>query len=358
MQWSAGVRNRYGYFVHGNVMGFGHSYQFLILSHNSMGLSFKKKDKPAKKVEEKEDDKLYVVLPYFNFCSYKKRKQLFLEFVERIKNVENVVIVICEAKGVKQLSYDLPFNIPGVFAHFRFEVSHTLWIKENLINLAIERLPRTWKYVAWIDADITFLNANWAKETVQKLEQEADVLQLFQTSINTGHEGQGTKLDQGFMYMYLKSGRPYTKTYKYGFWHPGYAWAINRTAYAAMDGLIDWGVLGSGDHHMALAFIGKVDMSHPGGLQDGYKDRLKQFQERCADANLRLGYVDGMIVHHYHGSLENRKYRERWAILVDGKYNPEKDIVKNKFGVVQFTEIGQRLEKNIVQYFEERKEDE
>jgi hypothetical protein len=328
-----------------------------------MGLGYTRKkavvDTPAASAADEEY--LYVILPYFNFCSYQSRKQLFVEFVQRMSGVKNIRLVVSEAWFPTTLvnkDSQLPSNLPGVFSHFRFDMKDSFWVKENLINLAVERLPYTWKYIAWIDADVTFLNTKWVDDALEKFNQGADVLQLFQSAIQLGPDGETTKTDQGFVYMCQKSGRPYTKTYKYGFWHPGYAWAMNRKTFTALNGLIDWGILGSGDHHMALSFIGKVELSHPGGLTASYKKKLLDFQNMCKEANLTLAFVNGTLIHHYHGKLENRKYRERWDILVKGLYDPSEDVQKNKFGVLEFTTKGKRLEDDIFQYFVERREDE
>lgn len=324
-----------------------------------MGMNYGK-NKNNKKVHENkpEPDVLYVVLPYFNFCHYKRRTQLFLEFIERNKTNKDIRMIVSEGKHSSDSTFELPNKIDGVFSHFRFDYPDKIWIKENLINLAIERLPSDWKYVAWVDADITFLNNNWAKDAMNSFENGSDVIQLFQSAVNLGPEGETVKLDQGFIYMHQKSGKPYTKTYKYGFWHPGYTLAFNRKAYAAMDGVFDIGILGSGDHHVSLALIGQVDKSHPGGLTNGYKSMLQSLEERCNVNELKLDYVKGTILHHFHGHLENRKYRERWDILVKGEYNPVEDIMKDKMGIISLTAKGKRLASEIQRYFEERKEDE
>jgi hypothetical protein len=35
-------------------------------------------------------DILYVVLPYFNYCGFKRRQELFIKFVHEIQNVKGV----------------------------------------------------------------------------------------------------------------------------------------------------------------------------------------------------------------------------------------------------------------------------
>lgn len=296
---------------------------------------------------------LYVVLPYFNYCKYKSRTKLFLDFIKRIYHQHTIRIIVVEGTP-KGTPFDLPAFNDNIFLHIKVELPDRVWVKENLINLAIKNLPKEWYYVAWIDADLTFLNEQWVEETIKQLKQ-VDVVQMFETAANLGPHGETLKLDKGFVYQYLKSGKEYTKTYKYGFWHPGYAWACNRLAYEKMGKLVDFGILGSGDHHMALAWIGKVESSHPGNINLDYMMSLKVFQDRCK--NIKLGYVNGTILHHYHGSIADRRYQERWQILTKNEYSPFKDIAYKDNGLLYLTEKGKRLQEPIDDYFKGRKED-
>lgn len=288
--------------------------------------------------------KIYVILPYFNFCGFKRREKLFLEFVERMKEYP-VSMVVVSAGG-------LPACLP-VYKHIEVEYKDQIWVKENLINMAIRRLPKNWKYVAWIDADISFVNENWVEDTIQEL-QNNDVVQLFRSAIHLGPEQEVLKTDKSFGFMH-KSGAIYSKTDKYGFWHPGFAWACTKKAYQKMGGLLDWAILGSGDRHMALALIGKVEYSAPGNIEDTYKQLLRKFEKSCR--HLKLSYVSGTILHHWHGSLENRRYRERWEILTSNNYDPVTDVDYTKQGAITLTQRGRRLKNDIQHYFQERRED-
>ena len=289
---------------------------------------------------------MYVILPYFNFCGFKKREKLFLEFVERISKYP-VRIVVVSTGG-------LPHCL-NVFKHIEVQYKDQIWVKENLVNIGIRRLPSNWKYVAWIDADVTFLNENWVEDTLEEL-QVSDVVQMFQTAVNLGPSNEAMKIDKSFGYMHVKGGHEYSKTDKYGFWHPGYAWACTKKAYQKMGGLIDWAILGSGDRHMALALIGKVIWSAPGNIEYNYLQLLLKFQKSCK--NLKLSYIPGTILHHWHGSLENRRYRERWDILTKNKYDPVLDLDYTKQGLIYLNKTGERLKDDILHYFKERKEDE
>jgi hypothetical protein len=81
------------------------------------------------------------------------------------------------------------------------------------------------------------------------------------------------------------------------------------------------------------------------------------FQQRVK--NLRLGYVPGVIRHYYHGSKKNRKYLERWKILVKHAYNPLVHVKLNNDGLLVPTDSCPRgLLDDILGYFLERNEDE
>lgn len=312
---------------------------------------------PPPQIPSAPQSPLYVILPYFNYCFFKRRTELFVQFVQRyaisLQHTTRFIVVEAIERGEKpQLFRE---DLPGVYLHLQVETDHRIWLKENLINLGVSHLPPDWTAMAWVDADLTFLNPNWVTETLTTLQTTADVVQLFERCENLGPNGEPMKTDKGFGYMHCTSGRPYTKTHKYGFWHPGFAWACNRRAYDQMGGLIDWGILGSGDHHMALSLIGLADISHPGNIHANYIKRLKAFEGRVT--GLRLGYVRGTIQHHWHGRLADRRYRERWDILTQHAYDPEKDIYKTPGGVLQLTLCGLRLQPDIHDYFIGRQED-
>ena len=303
---------------------------------------------------------LYIILPYFNFCHFQRRKQLFLEFVERYKATTGIAIVIVES-SLQGEAFDLPNPIPGVFAHFRVITQDPIWLKENLINIGVSRLPQDWRMMAWVDADITFMNENWVNQTKAILtNRPLTIVQLFKTAANMGPCNEVYKLDNGFAWSILSAeqGSQKTEQKKYTDFHPGFAWAVNRLAYDYMGGLVDWAILGSGDRHMALALVGSAVGSAPGNIDIEYKNKLIDFENKCKKANLCLGYIQGTVLHHWHGRLADRKYGERWNILINNKYNPLTDITRShRCGLIQLTEEGRRMKQEIRQYFEDRNED-
>lgn len=329
--------------------------------HNERHIDSESESESQSRMQAKESvdtDILYVVLPYFNFCGFVRRRELFVQFVNRISKQQNIKIVVVEAihdSTPTPNESQLP-KLDGVYIHIRIPVPAQLWVKESLINLAVQKLPFDWKYMAWVDADITFLQEDWVQRTINALDQD-DVVQMFQTCVNMGPSEEAMKIDRSFAFMHRESGHPFHRTDKYGHWHPGFAWACTHKAYLQMDGLLDIGILGSGDRHMALALIGHADWSAPGNIHPNYVQRLTEFQQRTQSQGLTLGYVPGTILHHWHGRLQDRKYRERWDILTQLKYDPDKDVKYTVHRTLTFTEDGERLREPIKEYFVGRKED-
>jgi hypothetical protein len=295
-----------------------------------------------------DEEPLYVILPYFNFCGFKSRRRLFIDFVERNKDLKGVRFVVSEVLG------SAPLPKLSVWKHIKTSTKCQVWLKESIINMASTHLPKDWKYLAWIDADILFLNQNWVQDTKEILEYY-DIAQLFQTAVNMGPRGEAMKTDKSFGYMHSRSGTPYTASDKYGFWHPGYAWACTRSAWGKMGCLLDWAILGSADRHMALAWIGQVETSCPGNVHTNYTKMLLEFQKKCK--GLRIGNIDGTILHEWHGRLEDRKYKERWDILTRHQFDPLSDLGLSKDGIIQLVKNGVRMQVELDSYFLGRKED-
>jgi hypothetical protein len=298
------------------------------------------------------DDKLHVITIMSNPCNYKRRYILTREFINRMEKEENIILYIVELVYGDQQFYVTEKNNKR---HLQIRGEFPLWHKENMINMGVKLLPKSWKAFAWIDADIEFENSSWALDTLKVLNGCKDIVQIFSHALDMD------KI-QNSMFIFPSFGYQYTKKSTYGgtginMWHPGYAWACTRKAFEGMGGLYEVSILGSGDHNMSLAFIGNGVKSLNGLTTDDYKKSIKEFEKKVI--NLRLGYIPGVIRHYYHGSKKDRKYSERWKILVDRAYCPSLHITKNKDGLLVPTkECPQELLDDILIYFKERNEDE
>lgn len=90
---------------------------------------------------------------------------------------------------------------------------------------------------------------------------------------------------------------------------------------------------------------------------EDYKNTISEFQKKVK--NFRFGYVPGVIRHYFHGSKKNRKYNERWKILLKYDYSPSSHITYDEQGIIIPTnDCPNGLTDEIYQYFTERNEDE
>ena len=130
----------------------------------------------ALKSQNKIDDVLHVITVISNVCEFKRRWHLMNEFIERMKEYDNIILYVVELAYGEQEFKITDENNPN---HLRLRTPHALWHKENMINLGVKKLlPTNWKAMAWIDGDIEFENLNWATDTLKVL-TEFDIVQLF-----------------------------------------------------------------------------------------------------------------------------------------------------------------------------------
>src|SRR6266496_395544 len=97
-------------------------------------------------------DPLYVITPVFNSPRYRTRWKHYLNFEKHVLQSGAILFTIEASFGEREEVFVEVVSERHTIIHVR--TKHEIWIKENLINLAIQRLPADWKYVAWIDGDI------------------------------------------------------------------------------------------------------------------------------------------------------------------------------------------------------------
>lgn len=300
------------------------------------------------------EEYLHVVCVISNSGEFARRYILMKEFMERMDREEtNVKLYIVElAYGNK------PFFITKEHHphHLQLRTGTPLWHKENLVNLGVKKLlPSNWKAFAWIDADIEFENPHWAMDTLRILNGSRDIVQLFSHCLDMDLEEHTMKVFNSFSFQY-------TKRHKYigagiNYWHPGYAWAMTRRAYERVGGLYEYAILGSGDNIMALSIIDYGLLAIKNESSNDYKNSILDYQSKIR--KLRLGYVPGVIRHHFHGAKKNRRYENRWKILLQNNYIPTLHVHHDVNGILVPTiECPIAILDDIRKYFEDRNEDE
>lgn len=244
--------------------------------------------------------------------------------------------------------------------HIGVRAASPAWAKENLINIGIQRVPEA-EYIAWIDADVFFEKAGWAAETVHAL-QLYRWIQPWTQAIDRGPNGEVMAVHTSFAHQYEAGAplQPDKQGWKsYGVYpHPGFAHASTRRVLEYTGGLFELGGMGAADHAMCLALVGKVANSAPKTINPRYQEHLERWQERIQTAvHGRIGYVPNVVSHRFHGPKVNRQYLSRWEMFLRHGFNPDADLKRNSFGVLEWSGNKPELEREWMLYLRARQED-
>lgn len=315
---------------------------------------------------------LYVLTAIFNPVRFRSRWKLYQDWAKRMKQAPGVKLCVAEVALRKRsfvIGIDDPVN-PDIL--LQLEMNDFIWSKEWMLNRLIEELPLDWQYLATIDADTAFAADDWANSIVQKL-QEHPIVQPWTEADDLGPDNTTIAKHLSFVYSWQNNlPRPpatdcayyYYPTSKRGSphaYHPGYAWAYRKDAINDLGRLLDVGILGSSDNHMAWSLIGEGTRTVHPDITDGYRNRVLRWEK---DALLYIkkdiGFVPGKLLHYFHGPKKSRNYRGRWKILIDNQYNPDTDIKPDWQGLPQIVVESPRQERFRDQtrdYFRARDED-
>jgi hypothetical protein len=319
---------------------------------------------------------LYVVSMLFNPVRYRSRWKLFERFARHVE--ESGAILYTGEVAFGERAFAIQGRDPS--RHFQWRTSGELWLKENALNLLAARLPPDWRYVAWIDADVAFSRPDWANETLHQL-QHFGLVQMWTHGIDLNsrhepiahssgyawclrHEGRrgvpslaAARGGSSGNYYYVPPAGPPSRP-AHWFWHPGYAWACRREVWDATGGLIDWALLGSADRFMADASAYRLQHPWPNYTHETERRWLLEWQQRLQET-LRgnVGYVSGTISHYWHGPKAARQYNERGQILIETRFDPERDLVRDGQGLYKLRGNKPALRDRLQSYFRARQED-
>jgi hypothetical protein len=304
--------------------------------------------------------RLQIITTYFNPIGYKNRLLRYLEFERHMleSNVD-LTVVECNRVGEKHVLTSTAIN------HIPVSASTICWQKESQFQVGLDYVfsNNSSDYIGFFDADIIFQNPHWVRDAIDIL-QDHDIASAWETCQDLGPDGNVAETHESFGKA-IKDRRAIIqgpnvpshvkKSIKLA--HPGYAWIARREFLQATGGFITTAILGSGDHHMALSLLGRAHESAPYSVTQSYMSPIIEWQAKSLKFAPRIGYVPGNIIHGYHGSKKDRAYAERWEILVKHEFDPKTDLVFNEFGIVELAGNKPELNKDIENYFFNRKED-
>jgi hypothetical protein len=260
-----------------------------------------------------------IISCYFNPTGNPYRLKAFNAFYNTIKHTNHRIVecVIGDSKP----------ELPITDSISRIYTKDTLWHKETLLNNIIKTLPKEFKYVFWVDADVLFTNKKWIIDGVKEL-KTSNIIQPFEYCVHLNQDETKPSFDlekekkttfspelrhpmvwRSFSANH-KTGISGDENYdKHG--HVGFAWGARREVLDAVP-LYDRALIGGADHIIAHAAAGHFN----------HKCIIKSFTEDI-DAVMdwsyifhnvvdgKIGYVAGDLYHIWHGDLKKRQYLKR-----------------------------------------------
>jgi len=263
-----------------------------------------------------------IVACYYNPTNNPYRLIAFNRFYESIKHLNHRIVECVIGNSKPQL--------PQTEFITRVSTNTTLWHKEALLNGLIKNLPANFKYVFWVDADVTFTNKNWMVDAVAELQPSKNrMVQLFEYCIHLEQD----EFEPSFNYELEKSDVNYPTLRHPKMWrsfganyattnnsddenydrhgHVGFAWGARRSVVDAIP-LYDKALIGGADHIMAHAAAGHKNHKC---IRKSFTDDIdainkwsEQFRRVVGE---KLGYVKGDLFHTWHGDVAKRQYLKR-----------------------------------------------
>lgn len=284
---------------------------------------------------------LAVVTCHWNPAGWKSLRRNYLQFLHHMR-----------WWGVPTFSAEVAFagqEFPTDDAYLQLIATdqHQMWQKERLINRVVELLPDCYDRVAWIDADVMFLDPQWPVRAAELLEQH-HVVQLWDRWHCTDDVGRVAEVLQSVG----AGGQRYLSTDPAS---PGGAWAARRDVFPLYDKMI----VGSGDAMMVEAWLGQQKpicmQRSTAAMADDYRSWA---DEAYAKVQADIAVLPGHAVHMYHGTRRRRQYRDRWQPVVDAEYDPQRHVSIDENGLLVWTdEAPEQLRTWVASYFASRRED-
>lgn len=309
--------------------------------------------------------RLAVIVVHFNPQGYRRRRQLVHESLTRMVAARQRGQPL-QVIGV-ELTYDGAASdlTPAVrdslshYIHRDLPRQHVMWHKEQLINLAVAELQP--KYFCWIDSDVEFTDDAWITAALQQLQSHPRAFgQVWSTCDLLDPHNRSTGTVTSFCQQWATGktyrSRSHRETDEY--WHPGFGWMTTWQAWTHVGHLLAR-TLGSADRHMAMALLGRAAETVPDGLHENYLDQVLEWQQLATEAGLQLVAVNKVHIRHYwHGSLQSRRYMERWQILVDYQFDPVRHLQADDTGLCTWSpDCPPELMAAVAEYFAHRQED-
>lgn len=264
-----------------------------------------------------------VIACYYNPHKSPYRKQAFDKFYDKIKHLNHRIIELVIGDSEPDLDINSSNHIT------QHHTDSLLWHKETILNNIIETLPKKFKYVFWLDADVEFENLDWLVDSVYLLENGYNIVQPFSHCLHLEKDEKPRELPKGlleseipnninklvwrsFAYNHMTNKKLANDLDYNTHGHVGFAWGSHRHILDKTK-LFDHALIGGADHIMAHCAEGRY--YHPCLTKTYDPDTItlicewgsKFFQE----VKGKIGAPNGTLYHHWHGDVAKRDYYHR-----------------------------------------------
>jgi hypothetical protein len=275
-----------------------------------------------------------VIIVYYNYVNSLRILQNLL-FVKQKLESANIPLFIAE------IAYDgMPFSFPDSPNIFHFRTNSYLFYKENGAAIVTQQLPDTYTKICLMDGDICFDDPAWYNRLSKQLDTY-DLCQGFSNAV--------------FLDVTLAKIIKEKIHFADGDGHSGFVWAYKR-AYAHQL-LPEFALVGSGDTTLATCSNPNLIYQYSYGSDvDAYKKQIPY--------QLKRSYVQDCTAYHlYHGSLDNRQYKDRHTYLLTalqshGLHKLSDVLQRGPSGLYEFkSEYHDEFNGIMIAYFQNRNDD-
>lgn len=260
-----------------------------------------------------------IVSCFFNPQNSPYRIKAFNMFYESIKHLNHAIVECVIGDSKPQLEESK--NITRVYTE------NLLWHKESLINKVVSELPKKYRYVFWVDADVVFTNLNWLVDGVNQL-QENKIIQPFEYCVHLERDETKPSFPMEELrqtYLPNMNNKKVWRSFCANcantcFWqdecynnhgHVGFAWGARREVLDSVP-LYDKALIGGADHIIAHAAAGQIGHNC---IAKSFTDNLEEINQWSAkfykEVHGEIGFVKGDLYHIWHGDIDKRQYLKR-----------------------------------------------
>ncbi len=285
-----------------------------------------------------------IISCFFNPQNSPYRIKAFNIWYDSIKHLNHKIIECVIGDAKPQLPENN--NIERIYTE------SLLWHKETLLNKIISELPKKYKYVFWIDADVIFTNINWLTESVEQMKNGCTIIQPFEYCVHLDKDQLYPQFDLEFAKAMYDPHKGIVKESK-RLWrsfcanwvtnqinarsenydvhgHVGFAWGATRELLDEVP-LYDKALIGGADHIIAHAAAGQIPhCCITKSFKDDIDDVLNWSKLFYVYAKGKIGYVQGDLFHIWHGDIDKRDYFNR---IVNFTSKAKEINIKDKNGL-------------------------